>query len=516
MSDHKSRKPLDVSNLTPGNQVSINISFIVTDDDIEEAFHGRNPQVIIGFKEAHINYVLDKGSNGCSDITTEDTFRHKNDVVNGGAKVIDILADRKNKEIQSLIFRRIDAERNIVPEGTGKLDLQTSGGGATNTIYQYLNYDILNDKLVKKIMLEGLNYIYKPDSEFLEIDIRQHINTGNIWEIYLLDRYGNNIALSKMGSGLKTVLLVLIYIHLIPDSTETLKSCVFGFEELENYLHPAVLRRLFLYLRDIAIKHGCTFFITTHSNIVIDLFSNDKKAQIIHTVHDGKNVQVNKIANYLGYKGILSDLDVRASDLLQANCIVWVEGPTDRLYFNKWIDLWSKGIIKEGAHYQCVFYGGRLLAHLSADIPGSSKTTDPIEILKINTNAIMVIDSDKKSKSQTINSTKQRLADEINSIGGISWVTEGREIENYITERSIRELYPDITLRYDNNKYKRFWEKLEDVRYGSLKYQKMKVVFAEKIIPHITLEDLTCLDLKDKLDIIGNKIREWNQIKTIQ
>ena len=30
---------------------------------------------------------------------------------------------------------------------------------------------------------------------------------------------------------------------------------------------------------------------------------------------------------------ILDDLEARASDLLQANGIVWVEGPSDRIYF---------------------------------------------------------------------------------------------------------------------------------------------------------------------------------------
>ena len=33
---------------------------------------------------------------------------------------------------------------------------------------------------------------------------------------------------------------------------------------------------------------------------------------------------------------MLNDLDVRASDLLQSNGIIWVEGPSDRIYIKRW------------------------------------------------------------------------------------------------------------------------------------------------------------------------------------
>ncbi len=168
-----------------------------------------------------------------------------------------------------------------------------------------------------------------------------------------------------------------------------------------------------------SVKTGCRFFLTTHSNIAIDLFASDPEAQIIHVTHNVKSTQSKRILTYMDTKGVLDDLDVRASDLLQANCVVWVEGPSDRRYINRWIDLFTDGELKEGAHYQCVFYGGRLMAHLSAE-----STAYAVKILNVNSNAILVVDSDRKSKSDSINATKERLVHEISQIGGVAWVTD--------------------------------------------------------------------------------------------
>lgn len=55
----------------------------------------------------------------------------------------------------------------------------------------------------------------------------------------------------------------------------------------------------------------------------------------------------------------------KASDILQANRVIWVKGLSDRIYINKCINLWSNGTLKEGKDYQCVFYGGRSLSHLT-------------------------------------------------------------------------------------------------------------------------------------------------------
>jgi len=110
-------------------------------------------------------------------------------------------------------------------------------------------------------------------------------------------------------------------------------------------------------LRIFALKYNTTFFITTHSNVVIDLFQNDREAQLLHVTHNGTSAKTKTVKNFVDNKGILDDLDIRSSDLLQSNGVIWLEGPSDRIYLKKWIELFSDIELKEGLHYQCVFYG---------------------------------------------------------------------------------------------------------------------------------------------------------------
>lgn len=50
------------------------------------------------------------------------------------------------------------------------------------------------------------------------------------------------------------------------------KRYVYGFEELENNLHPAMQRKVFEYLHDFATKNDVTIFLTTHSHVAINCF----------------------------------------------------------------------------------------------------------------------------------------------------------------------------------------------------------------------------------------------------
>lgn len=53
---------------------------------------------------------------------------------------------------------------------------------------------------------------------------------------------------------------------------------------------------------------------------------------------------------------IKSRIGVKASDLLQSNCVIWVEGPSDRIYIKKWIELFDGHNLEEGLDYQFIYY----------------------------------------------------------------------------------------------------------------------------------------------------------------
>src|SRR5947207_7404020 len=142
---------------------------------------------------------------------------------------------------------------------------------------------------------------------------------------------------------------------------------------------------------------------------------------------------------------VLNDLGIRAADVLQANFVVWIEGPSDRIYLNRWIGLMASELV-EGIDYSIMFYGGRLLSHLSLlrDEPELS-ADELIKLLRISQNSAIVIDSDRTKSDAEINETKTRIAKECKEAGVFCWISAGREIENYLTPESIAAVYNEIT-----------------------------------------------------------------------
>jgi putative ATP-dependent endonuclease of OLD family len=413
---------------------------------------------------------------------------------------------------QGKSYKRLFAERSVIPEkDAGGPNLESTGNGLTNTIQCFVNKEAFPSDLVEKTLLNEMNKIFHPDVDFKRIVVQQSGNGE--WEIFLEEVSKGRIRLSHSGSGIKTVLLVLAYIHLVPFyENKPLSNYIFAFEELENNLHPALQRRLIDYLRTIAEKEKAIFFLTTHSSAAIDMLSTDPLSQVLHVKHDNQVASISTAITYMKRKGALDDLDIRASDLLQSNGIGWLEGPSDRLYFNKWVECFTHGKLKEGIHYQCVFYGGRLLSHLSAN-PTPKEENELINILLVNRNIILVMDSDKKEETDTINSTKERAIKEVSNSEGFAWLTDGREIENYLPIAGLRSIsmnksIPEIGQYEEIEQY--LHSHIFDF-YSVLK--KSKMLFAEAIVPHIDKAGLESVNgLKGKIEKAISQIKKWNQI----
>ena len=402
-------------------------------------------------------------------------------------------------------FRRINADRDIVPEIESENDmLEYDGVGATNIVRKFINHSQYDEKLIEELLLNELNLIMAPDSVFSNIRVQEiEIGKETRWEIFLEEKNGKRFALSKSGSGLKTIILMLINLHIIPHTKKYKgKKIVYAFEELENNLHPALQRKVFNYLYDFAKKHDVRIFITTHSHIAINTYFDKSDAEIYHVIKDAEGSHITKISDRGGRLGILSDLDVRASDLFQSNGIIWVEGPSDRAYINRWLEIFCGSEFLEGSDYQYLYYGGKNLAHLTTE----NGLNDLINILTTNQNSLVVIDSDKRKPGDRINSTKARIRHEMLAIKSICWITEGKEIENYISTEAIRAKYgtdvpllgqyaifPEYIAKYDKN------------------FTSHKVRFAKEISDYITAENSEgIMDLKKRIEEIYAMIKRWN------
>ena len=407
---------------------------------------------------------------------------------------------------------KLYADRNLIPEiHDDNLIVESDGRGGTNLIRHYLHNSHSDHRLVEVTLLEALNEIIGPQDSFSRIMCQEQRRNGEIyWEV-LLENKNGKIALSNSGSGLRTILLVLIKLFLEPKANGFGKQKnIYIFEELENNLHPAIQRNLFNYLFEWIKNHDDVIFLTTHSNIPLNMSCGNSDVSITHLKKDLETGElITEIGgSFLNNNDILNDLGVKASDILQSNSIIWVEGPSDRVYINKWIELESKGVLKENIHYQIIFYGGRLLAHLSGEIDEDFNKL--IQLFRANRNSIIVMDSDRTSKGKKINKTKQRIKEEFEKQNSIAWITKGKEIENYLSKSTLKKAYGyDITLgQFDI--IIDVLNKIQDKkRFGDI-YGQHKYRESINLVQNMDRKDLDVLDLHKNIREIVNKIKVWN------
>jgi putative ATP-dependent endonuclease of the OLD family len=427
-------------------------------------------------------------------------------------------------------FRRLLADRDLTPEPSSvPLSLEESGGGATNIIRRFLTSSSskLPRELIQVDLLGALNSIFEPDATFTEIAVQAHDEAGgpadpHMWEVHLAEHSKGLVPMSNSGSGLKTVLLVLLNLLVIPkiDGKEA-SEYVFAFEELENNLHPSLLRRLLAYIEGFAVSNDCNVFLTTHSSTALDMFSTSPHAQIVHVEHNGEYATTRTLKTHFDGLNVVGDLGARASDLLQANGIVWVEGPSDRIYVNRWIELFSDGKLQEGRHYQCAFYGGALLSNY--DYGARVSDEDRADILQINKNAVLIADGDRSAADgpgSRIKLRVSRIKKPIEALGnGHAWVTDAKEIENYIPAEVLGELWSKSDLP-PIDRYEHFSRQpTESDRNRGYIHKHCgrksfnKVGLARAVAPLMTCENLAGLfDLEEQVAKLCDRIRGWNEL----
>lgn len=420
------------------------------------------------------------------------------------------LATRIDYNIKTV--KRIYAERNVKPEKeTSSMQITGYGNGITSVINNYLNKAKYNENKIRKELLEKLNEIMGKDANFTEITTQQvEYDKDDIrWEIFLREENKGRIALSKSGSGLKTILMVLVYTILLPDiENKDLSEYIFLFEELENNLHPSLERRLLKYIEEIS-RDEATIFLTTHSNTVLDSFQNNDNVQMYHVKKESDTIKVMTLDNILGKKGCLDDLGIKASDILQSNGIIWVEGPSDRVYINKWIELWSNGKYKEGMNYQCVFYGGRLLSNTTFE---EDNIDNLINLMNVNKNSIILIDSDKTYQAKPINDTKKRIYEEYERNNQLCWITKGKEIENYVPKQIINMFY-EKEVNEEFEQYQTIDTFLNKYKVGEgEKFKRSKIKYAQQYVEKMTIDNMkNVLDIDNNMKKVIKEIEKWNK-----
>jgi hypothetical protein len=253
----------------------------------------------------------------------------------------------------------------------------------------------------------------------------------------------------------------------------------------------------------------------------IDLFGISPHAQIIHVTHDGASASAKAVGAHLDRLGVISELGAKPSDLLQANGVIWVEGPSDRIYISHWIELFSQGKFREGRDYQCAFYGGSLLAQIQVST-NEDAVNELVNLFNLNPNIAVVCDSDCAAASGDGSELKghvARIKEEVAKIPQAHiWITAGKEIENYLPGAVVGKVYrkPEAA---DPEQFQRFFPSdAKDSKadsYVELQLNRKtvdKVELANRTLP--LMNDTAALasrfDLKMQVDALIERIGKWN------
>ena len=272
------------------------------------------------------------------------------------------LLQTKVHRLTEKAFRHLLADRDIgVESPSNTLTLGADGRGASNIVRRFITTS--NEKfpreVIQKVLLTAINEIFDSDGQFTEIHVKEH-DEENVGSVH----------------------------------------------------HPRLLRRLFQYLEEYAMRESAVVFLTTHSSTALDFCGTSVNAQIIQVTHNGESARAVPVNAHFDRLGVMSELGARPSDLLQSNGIVWVEGPSDRVYINRWIQLCSDDTLREGRDFQCAFYGGALLARTQFTSPEDAHG-ELVNLFRVNPNVVVICDSDRSSERTALKRRTRRIREEV-------------------------------------------------------------------------------------------------------
>jgi len=275
-----------------------------------------------------------------------------------------------------------------------------------------------------------------------------------------------------LGDGMQS-LIICTY----PIVTETEKGSLFFLEEPDLCMHPSLQRTFLEVLKTYHRKMGHQFFITTHSNHLLDLLEDNELVSIFSfseiadqtpapadssQADSGSNPQQSKPKpsfrirpSNLRDRQTLLELGVRPSATYLANATIWVEGVSDCSYLRAYMEAfvhylkaqdidWGKRLAqrleqyKEDRHYAFVEYSGSNLEHFSFESnecvagQGEAKSGREISVPDLCATAIVIADGDVRKKGDRSTWLEEQLKERFICL-------PGKEIENLIPEALMKQ-----------------------------------------------------------------------------
>lgn len=332
-----------------------------------------------------------------------------------------------------------------------------------SNIRQYIEYCLIHHPDIFKNIGSNFKKLFGQTMQVKKASIADHLEENEI-----LIRFGGDgdwFPINKLSDGMLRLLRLLLQL------ASSKKGDILVIDEPELHLHPGAAKSF----RELLVerKYEIQIIVATHSPIFID----PSIADVIILNRNVNNMIVPQILESKEIDLALSELGATGLDALLYDVIIWVEGPSDKIYIEKWLNL----LLNENdatirSQIGILPYGGKsILMHLKIE-----------DIKLINRKSIFIIDSDKKSEDDEIDPGTSNFISNCHKNDIPYWLTERRAIENYIPinilERKLN-ISPGILqiTKYDN-----VCESLKRVGRNNIG----KVELAKKIASEMTIQNI--------------------------
>jgi len=251
----------------------------------------------------------------------------------------------------------------------------------------------------------------------------------------------------ELGDGLQQA-IILTYEAYIKnkDKEGNTETHAFFIEEPELHMHAGMVRQLMnFYLNE--TNHY--YFFTTHSNHLLDMADESDQVMIQKFVKHPKEGSSNefefKIYRCDRDRDLLASLGVRPSSVYLANCTIWVEGITDRLYITKYMEKYLAELEKSNNelykkyrrfmpnyHYTFVEYAGSNLVHWCFSDTYADQLEDKgLSAKAVASEMLLIADGDIQGKADRVEVLKRELKKD-NYL-----ILECKETENTLPKEAI-------------------------------------------------------------------------------
>lgn len=251
----------------------------------------------------------------------------------------------------------------------------------------------------------------------------------------------------ELGDGLQQSIILTYEAYIKSKDKEGYpETHAFFIEEPELHMHAGMVRQLMnFYLNE--TPHY--YFFTTHSNHLLDMADESDQVMIQKFVKQPKEEAPTKfdfkIFRCDRDRDLLASLGVRPSSVYLANCTIWVEGITDRLYITKYMEKYLSELESSNVelykkyrrfmpnyHYTFVEYAGSNLVHWCFSDDYADQLEDKgLSAKAVASEMLLIADGDIQGKADRVHVLKSELKKE-NYI-----ILECKETENTLPKDSI-------------------------------------------------------------------------------